>query len=138
MKRNLTFLAAALAAGLLAPAAQAQGVLGGAQDGIEQGNEKGGPVGAVVGGAVGAVTGGVNGLLGIEQRPKFRKYVIDQHRTSYRIEDELAVGTVLPAEGVVFYEVPADYGLAGYNYTVVNDRVVLVEPGSRRVVQIIN
>ncbi|MDB5558505.1 MAG: hypothetical protein JWQ36_1439, partial [Enterovirga sp.] len=32
---------------------------------------------------------------------------------------------------------PAEYGVKGYRYTVVNDRTVLVDPGSRRVVQII-
>jgi len=33
---------------------------------------------------------------------------------------------------------PADYGTGDYEYTVVNKRTVVVEPGTRRVVQIID
>ena len=46
-------------------------------------------------------------------------------------------GAVLPESGVTYYEVPAEYKVKGYRYTVVNDTPVLVEPGSRRVVQVI-
>jgi hypothetical protein len=47
------------------------------------------------------------------------------------------VGAVLPSSGVTYYEVPAEYGVRNYRYTRVNDRVVLVDPGSHRVVQVI-
>jgi hypothetical protein len=47
------------------------------------------------------------------------------------------VGTELPATGVTFYDVPAEYGVTEDKYTVINDRTVLVEPRSRRIVQII-
>jgi hypothetical protein len=47
------------------------------------------------------------------------------------------VGAVLPSSGVQYYEVPQEYGVREYRYTVVNDRVVLVEPRTRRIVQII-
>jgi len=128
-----------LAIALLAPVAvQAQGVLPGAKSGAEQGNDAAGPAGAIVGGAVGAVTGGINGLLGIEQRPRFRQYVIREHRPSFVYSEQLAVGAVLPVEGVEYYEVPPEYGVTKYRYTVVNDQVVLVEPGTRRIVQIVN
>ena len=53
-------------------AASAQGVVRGAAEGAHEGNRDAGPVGAVVGGAVGAVSGGVAGLLGVDQRPRFR------------------------------------------------------------------
>lgn len=57
---------------------------------------------------------------------------------SYTYEEPLAVGTVLPARGVTYREVPREYGArAGYRYTVVNDRTVIVEPKTRKVVQII-
>jgi hypothetical protein len=132
------FKTSALLIALMAPlAADAQGVVKGAANGAEQGNDAAGPVGAIVGGAVGAVTGGINGLLGIDQRPRFRQYVIKEHRPSYQYQESLAVGGVLPAEGVEYYEVPPEYGVTKYRYTVVNDRVVLVEPGTRRIVQIV-
>jgi len=45
---------------------------------------------------------------------------------------------VLPRDRVTYYEVPREYGVTKYRYTVVNDRTVLVEPGSGRVVQVID
>lgn len=131
-------LVSTLALSLIAPASvYAQGVIDGAQNGAEQGSDNGGPVGAVIGGTVGAVTGGINGLIGIKEKPRFRQYVIEQHRPSFRYVDPVAVGTVLPDEGIEYYDVPSEYGEVDYRYTVVNDEVVLVDPGTRRVVQIV-
>ncbi len=59
-------------------------------------------------------------------------------RPSYSFGDEVRVGTVLPSDGVTYYEVPAEYGASCYRYTIVNDRPVLVEPGSRRIVEVID
>jgi uncharacterized protein YcfJ len=113
--------------------AQSGGSAAGAATGAVGGAIVGGPVGAVVGGAVGAIAGG----LSEQQAPEFRQYVVRQDVPSYRYEDEVAVGTVLPSDGVRYYEVPQQYGVRDYRYTVVNDRVVLVEPRTRRVVQVI-
>jgi hypothetical protein len=44
---------------------------------------------------------------------------------------------VLPESGVTYYEVPAEYNAPGYRYTYVNERPVLVEPRTRRIVEII-
>ncbi|KQY97779.1 hypothetical protein ASD45_17345 [Pseudolabrys sp. Root1462] len=117
--------------------AQAQGTLRGAERGAAQGNHDAGPVGAVVGGALGAVAGTVGGILGVEDRPRFRTYVMNERHPSYRYERELGVGAVLPETGVVYYDVPAEYHVTGYRYTYVNDRAVLVDPRTRTVVQII-
>ncbi len=43
----------------------------------------------------------------------------------------------MPASGVTLYEVPAEYGATQYRYTVVNNTPVLVEPGTRRIVQVV-
>lgn len=118
-------------------AAQAQGIVGGAARGAEEGGRAAGAPGAIVGGAVGGVVGGVAGLLGVDQRPRFRQYVVQERRPSYRYDGRVAVGAVLPADGIEYYEVPAEYGVSGYRYTIVNDAPVLVEPRTRRVVQII-
>jgi hypothetical protein len=46
---------------------------------------------------------------------------------------------VLPESGVTYYDVPAEYhAKPGYRYTYVNDRPVLVEPRTRRIVEIID
>jgi hypothetical protein len=73
----------------------------------------------------------------VEDRPRFREYVVRERIPSYRYDRELRVGTILPEQGVIYYEVPAEYHVTGYRYTYVNDRPVLVEPRTRRVVEII-
>jgi hypothetical protein len=44
---------------------------------------------------------------------------------------------VLPEEGVTYYDVPPEYGVRDYRYTVVNSRTVLVDPRTHRIVQVI-
>ncbi len=132
-----TFVLAALPMSTLPMSAQAQGTVRGLERGAEQGARDAGPVGAVVGGTLGAVAGTVGGILGVEDRPRFRTYVIEQRVPSYRYESEFRVGAVLPEQGVTYYEVPADYRVTGYRYTYVNDRAVLVDPRTRQIVQII-
>jgi hypothetical protein len=90
-------------------AAQAQGTLRGAQQGARQGEHEAGPVGAVVGATIGAVAGTVGGILGIEDRPRFREYVVREHHPSYRYDNDFRVGAVLPESGVTYYDVPAEY-----------------------------
>jgi hypothetical protein len=120
-------------------AAQAQGVPAGAERGAAEGGAVGGPVGAAVGGVVGGVAGGVGGLLGADQAPRFHDYVIREHRSSYRYSEDPRVGMILPSTGVVFYRVPREYGVSPrYRYTVVNERPVLVDPRTRRVVQVVD
>jgi hypothetical protein len=146
--RKTMLMAAALAAGIAAApvsGALAQGTVpgaaAGARSGADTGAAVGGPVGGVVGGvvggAVGAATGTVGGILGVDTRPRFRSYVETRNVPSYRYSDEVRVGAVLPSDGVTYYEVPAEYGVRNYRYTVVNNRTVLVEPGTRRIVEIV-
>jgi hypothetical protein len=118
-------------------ATQAQGVPGGVERGARDGERAAGPVGAVVGGVVSGVVGGVAGVLGVDERPRFRSYVVEQRRHSYQYRENLRVGAVLPEEGVTYYDVPPEYGVHEYRYTVVNGRTVLVEPRTRRIVEIV-
>jgi len=137
MKRTLAVLALISAVALAPTMVSAQGVPGGIERGAREGERAAGPVGAIVGGTVGGVVGGVAGVLGVDQRPRFHRYVVEQRRPSYRYERDLAVGVVLPEQGVTYYDVPQEYGIRDYRYTVVNDRTVLVDPRTRRVVQIV-
>ena len=131
---------AALALTLALPlTAQAQGTIRGAQDGAAAGDRAAGPIGAIIGGTVGAATGTVGGILGVQDRPRFREYVVRERHPSYRYSNDVRVGVVLPADGVTYYEVPAEYRLAPeYRWTYVNDRAVIVEPRSRRIVEVID
>ena len=141
MHRTQVLLSAtmALALGLCAGSAvQAQGTVPGAAAGAAAGGAAAGPVGAVVGGAVGAATGTVGGILGVDTRPRFRTYVEGRKVPSYKYEETVRVGARLPASGVTYYEVPAEYGPATkYRYTVVNNRPVLVDPGTYTIVDVI-
>jgi hypothetical protein len=129
----------AIAAVALAPlTAQAQGTLPGAADGAARGGNAAGPVGAVVGGAIGAATGTVGGILGVDTRPRFRTYVEGRHVQSYRYAEPLRVGARLPSSGVTYYDVPTEYKVEKYKYTVVNDRTVLVDPTTHEVVEVID
>jgi hypothetical protein len=124
---------------LLAPAAafaqsSGGGAAAGATTGAVGGAIVGGPVGAVVGGAAGALVGG----LAEQQQPQFRQYVVRQGVPSYRYEEQVRVGTVLPRSGVTYYEVPQEYGVSNYRYTIVNNTPVLVDPSTRRIVQVID
>ena len=119
-------------------AAKAQGTVRGAQEGAREGNRDAGPIGAIIGGTVGAAVGTVGGILGVEDRPRFREYVVHERHPSYRYDSDFRVGAELPASGVTYYDVTAEYHVTGYQYTYVNDRAVLVDPRTHRIVQIID
>lgn len=72
------------------------------------------------------------------QRRAFRTYVIEQDIPDYEIGDEVTVGRVLPEAGVTYYDVPQQFGPTTYRYTVVNSRTVLVDPRTRRVMQVLD
>jgi hypothetical protein len=105
-----------------------------AQDGPAVGAATGAVTGAIVGAGVGAVAGGIAD----DTWPRFRSYVEERHVPSYRYEHEVRVGEDLPPAGVTYYEVPREYGVTRYRYTVVNDRTVLVDPSTHRIVQVID
>ncbi len=75
--------------------------------------------------------------IAVAQRPAFREYVVRERIPNYTIPDRVVVGGVLPETGVTYYDVPQTYGATPYRYTVVNGATVLVEPRSRRIVQVI-
>jgi hypothetical protein len=138
MIRRLIGIAAVAAAVTIPAAAQAQGLPGGIERGSREGERAAGPIGAVVGGVIGGVVGGVAGVLGVDERPRFRQYVVEQRRPSYQYGEEVQVGAVLPEEGVNYYEVPREYGARDYRYTVVNNHTVLVDPRTHRIVEIVD
>src|SRR3954469_1682629 len=134
--RNVIFAVGAAVALLGAPAAsyaQSAGAAAGAATGAVGGAVVGGPVGAVVGAGIGAIAGG----LSDQQAPQFHQYVVSQGVPSYTYQGDVVVGSTLPPSGLQYYEVPAQYGVKGYRYTVVNKRTVLVDPATHRVVQVI-
>ena len=91
--------------------------------------------GVVRGGTV-VVNDDIDGIA-VDQRPAFREYIIRERVPNYTIPDRVIVGGVLPETGVTYYDVPQTFGATPYRYTVVNGQTVLVEPRSRRIVQVV-
>jgi hypothetical protein len=114
--------------------AQGSGAVPGAVGGAAAGAAVGGPVGAAVGGAAGAVLGGA---LSADESAKVKQYVVREKRPSVQVTEKVTVGEDLPSN-VEVYSVPADAGVrTEYRYTVVNEQTVLVDPKTRKIVQVI-
>ena len=99
----------------------------GAERGARAGGEVGGPIGEVVGGTVGAAVG-----LGLEI-PNAVIGAVPRER-SVVVRERVVVGEPLP-EVVELRPVPSH---TEYRYAVVNDRRVIVEPRTRRVIKILD
>lgn len=74
----------------------------------------------------------------VDRRPAFREYVVRERVPTYTVPERVVVGTTLPDAGVTYYDVPQSVAQTPYRYTVVNEKTVLVEPRSRRIVQVID
>jgi Protein of unknown function (DUF1236) len=77
--------------------------------------------------------------LSPDQRTTIREYVVRERVPIATIPGQIRVGGVIPAD-VELVTVPDAWGpsVRRYRYVHWNDRVVLVEPSSRRVIQIID
>jgi len=129
MKNRLavTLMAASL---LASTAALAQSTTErGAREGARAGGDVGGPIGAVVGGTVGAAVG-----LGLEVPNAVITSVQGERAPSVVVRERVVVGEPLPEE-VVLRPVP---NYTEYRYAVVNDRRVIVDPHTRKVIRIID
>lgn len=74
----------------------------------------------------------------VEERSRFHDFIMKLRHPSFLFREKVQVGVVLPEAGVTFYDIPSEYHVRpGYRYAVVNDRVVIVDPRSRRIEEII-
>jgi hypothetical protein len=80
----------------------------------------------------------VEGTIGsstvVEVPAEVRSYVIRERVPSVRIQEEIVVGGPLPS--IVELRTIPDYD--EYSFAIVNERRVLVEPRTRRVIRIID
>lgn len=72
------------------------------------------------------------------QRAKIKEYIVERKPRPITLKERVVVGMALPSD-VELAAVPTDWGpeLTRYRYVYYDDHVVLVEPASRKVVQII-
>ena len=84
-----------------------------------------------------AVSGSVD--IAPEQRALIKRYVVEKKMSPVTMREKVVVGSALPAD-VELHAVPADWGpsVSKYRYVYHGDNVVLVEPSSRQVIQIID
>jgi hypothetical protein len=101
----------------------------GAANGARAGGEMAGPVGAMVGGTIGAAVG-----AGLEIPNAVVTSVKAERGPSVVVHERVVVGEPLPSE-VELRSVPR---YNEYRYAVVNNRHVIVEPRTRRVIKIID
>lgn len=91
-------------------------------------------------GGAAVTTGTTTGSVTIspEVRTKVREYVVKEKRPSIAAPSgfNVTVGATLP-QTVELYSFPADVGVTQYRYSVVGNQTVLVDPGTRRIVQVI-
>lgn len=74
-----------------------------------------------------------------EQRTKIKTYVTEHKVKPIAVKEKITVGATLPAD-VELLSVPADWGpeVVKYRYVYADNHVVLVEPSSRKIVQVID
>ena len=78
-------------------------------------------------------------VIAPEQRARIKEYIVQRRVAPAVTQQRFVVGTVVPSD-VDLNAVPEDWGPAvtSYGYFYANDRVVFVEPGTRRIVQILD
>lgn len=71
-----------------------------------------------------------------EYRTRIKSYVTEHHLRPVTTKEKIIVGATVPSD-VELEAVPADWGpsLTQYRYVYSGDRVMLVDPGTRTVVQ---
>lgn len=86
---------------------------------------------------------GAGAKLTTEQRTKITSVIHSQHVESVKnVNFSISVGTRVPREGVHFYPLPAEVVTIypqwrGYDYIVVNERIIIIDPHSYEIVEII-
>lgn len=70
--------------------------------------------------------------------PKVKQYITTQKTTAATVPSgfSLSVGAELP-QTVTLHDFGADVGVKNYKYVVINDRAAIVDPQTRKVVQIV-
>jgi hypothetical protein len=130
MMKNRLAVSLLTAAMLLPGVAFAQSTTAtGAANGARAGHDAAGPVGEVVGGTVGAALGAA-----VEIPNAVIMSVQGERAPSVTVKERVAVGEPLPVS-VELRTVPSH---TEYRYAVVNERRVIVEPRTRKIIKILD
>ena len=78
-------------------------------------------------------------VIAPEQRTAIKEYVVKEKIRPHKLQSRVTVGATLPAD-IELAPVPETWGptFRSYRYIYTGDDVVLVDPGTRRVIQVID
>ena len=94
------------------------------------------PAAAVAAGVLTGAAIATGVIVPYEHREPLHEYVVRENRPSYRYDDEVVVGGELRPGPYESYPVPERYGVPDHHYAVVNGRVVVFHPQTRRVIHV--
>jgi hypothetical protein len=77
-------------------------------------------------------------VITINERPAFLVYVRRRQMHSDPLLKRVAVGDVLPDSGVSYYEIPLRYGAPFYRCVVIGEEVVIVDPSTSQIIQVLD
>jgi hypothetical protein len=94
------------------------------------------PAAAVAAGVITGAAIATGVIVPYEHREPLHEYVVHENRPSYRYDDEVVVGRELRSGPYESYPVPERYGVPDHHYTIINGRVVVFHPQTRRVIHV--
>jgi hypothetical protein len=76
-------------------------------------------------------------IIGTGQRSAFLAYVERRQMRSALLNEKVAAGDVLPQEGITYYDIPLRFGAGLNRCVVIAGKAAIVDPRTRRVVEVI-
>jgi hypothetical protein len=77
-------------------------------------------------------------VITVDQKPAFLAYVKRKQMHSDLFVKQVSVGDVLPDSGVIYYGIPLRYGAPFYRCVVIGEKVVIADPSTGRVIQVVD
>jgi hypothetical protein len=81
---------------------------------------------------------GAEVVVAVDQKPAFLGYVKRRQMHSDLLVKHVSVGDLLPDSGVIYYDIPLRYGAPFYRCVVIGEQVVIADPSTGRVIQVID
>jgi hypothetical protein len=76
-------------------------------------------------------------VISVDQKPAFLAYVKRHHMQSGLAVKHVSVGDMLPDSGVIYYGIPLSYGAPFYRCVVIDGEIVIADPSTGRVIQVV-
>ena len=78
-----------------------------------------------------------DGHISGDDRVFLKRYTAETRYPSIRAERTYSIGDEVPGS-MTYYEINGRPSMSGYRYAIINDRTVLINPRTRRVVEVID